>query len=202
MAFLDDVRKELNTPAGPPAFPPHPASGPPPVPADSMVLHLVARGSPGNSWTEFPSENWIVLNHAEWSALLPPDPAVTLRSAWTVSRRVSDLLLTWFYPDVEEVSQLPRSRIDDSALRLTVTTIQNGVARAQIDGRVRLLHSFHPGKSEDDFVSAQLIGFMDFVPGEGRIQRLRLITKNATYKDQPFDVALRSLSRETLDALR
>jgi len=202
LAFLDDVRRELNTPAGPPAFPPHPASIPPRVSADSMAFHLVARGSPQNSWDYgIPSENWVVLNRTELSGLLPPEPIVTRGSSWTVESRVADILLMWFYPQVEDPSQLNRSTIVYSHLHMIVTIIQNGVARARIEGRVKLSHSFYPDRL-DDFVNAQLIGFMDFVPKEGRIQRLRLITKEATYKDYPFDVALRSVSHETLDALR
>jgi hypothetical protein len=202
LAFLEGVRRELKTPEGPPAFPPHPAS-PPPVPADSMVFHLVARGSPHNSWDRLPSENWIVLNHTEWGALLPPEPTVARRSSWTVSRRVSDILLAWFYPQIEEASQVPRGRIDNSDLRMVVTTIQNGVARARIEGWVKIrIPPVHKGKGEDTFASAPLIGFMDFGPSEDRIQRLGLITKDATYLGYPFDVALRSVSRETLDARR
>lgn len=202
VAFLDDVRRELRTLAGPPAFVPHMASIPPPVSADSMVFHLVARGSPHNSWDYgIPSENWVVLNHTELSALLPPEPIVRRGSSWTVESRVADILLMWFYPQVEDPSQLNRSTIVYSHLHMTVTTIQNGAARARIEGRLKLSHPFYPNRL-DDFVSAQLIGFMDFVPREGRIQRLRLITKEATYKDYPLDVALRSVSHETLDALR
>ena len=46
-------------------------------------------------------------------------------------------------------------------------------------------------------MNATLVGFMDFVPAEGRIQRLRLITEKAMYVDQDFSAALRSVSRET-----
>jgi hypothetical protein len=198
--FLEDVRKELNNPAGPPAFPPHPASSAPSAPDDAMVFHLVARANAGGSWHEFPSENWIVLSRAEWSALLPPEPVVAPRNSWTVPRAVSDKLLAWFYPQTEEISEIPRSRIDESNLRMTVTTVQNGVARARIEGSLKLMHSFYPHKPHDDFVNAQLQGFMDFLPREGRIQRLRLITQKATYVDESFGVALRSVSRETLDA--
>ena len=198
--FLDDVRKELNTRAGSPAFPPHPASTAPSAPADAMVLHLVARSAMDGSWHEFPSENWIVLTQAEWRSLLPPERVVTTSTTWTVPRAVSDKLLAWFYPQTEEISEIPRSRIDESTLRLTVTTLENGVARARIEGSLKLLHSFYPHKPHDDFVDAKLVGFMDFLPREGRIQRLRLITGKATYVEQPFHVALRSVSRETLDA--
>ncbi|MGO9256187.1 MAG: hypothetical protein ACLQU1_07800 [Bryobacteraceae bacterium] len=199
-AFLEDVRQELLTPVGPPAFPPQVWSSAPPAPADSMIFHIAARGEGHGSWREFPSENWIVLSRGEWSALLPPEPVVARHSSWQIPRAVSDKLLTWFYPQTEEVSQKTRSRIDEGDLRMTVTALENGVARARIEGSLKLLHSFYPGKPHDDFVNAQLVGFMDFVPGEGRIQRLRLIAAKATYNTEPFGAALRSVSRETLEA--
>ena len=201
-AFLDTVRQQLRTPAGPPAFPPRTWSGAPPAPGDSMVFHLVARGERRGSWREFPSENWIVLSRAEWNAFLPPSPRVAVHDSWPVPRAVSDKLLTWFYPQTEEASQEPRSRIDQGDLRMTVTTFKEGVARALIDGSLKLSHSFYPGKPHEDLVNAQLVGFMDFVPGEGRIQRLRLITQKATYINEQFGVALRSVSQQTLEAQR
>ena len=199
--FLEDVRLELGVSAGAPAFPPRVWSSAPQAPADSMVFHLVSRGERKGSWREFPSENWIVLPAAEWRALLPAGP-VAPNTSWQVPRAVSDKLLTWFYPQTEDVSQQTRSRVDEGDLRMTVTTLENGVARARIDCTLKLLHSFAPGHPHDDFVNARLAGFMDFVPGERRIQRLRLVTEKAVYIDEAFGAALRSVSHETLDALQ
>jgi hypothetical protein len=198
--FLEGVQQELQTPPGAPAFPPHVWSSAPDAPPDSLVFHLVARGEGANSWGHFPSENWIVLSHSEWKALLPPSPEVALHTSWQIPPEVSGKLLTWFYPQVEDISQVSRSRIDSSDLRMTVTEVHDGVARARIEGSLKLLHSFYPFKPHDDFVNAQLTGFMDFVPGEGRIQRLRMVTEKSTYVGLPFDAALRSVSRETLEA--
>jgi hypothetical protein len=167
-----------------------------------MIFHLVSRGERKGSWREFPSENWIVLNRAEWSALLPSGPEVQPRSSWQVPRAVADKFLIWFYPQTEEISPLARGRIEQGDLRMTVTTLQNGVARARIDGSLKLVHSFFPGKPGDDLVAATLTGFMDYVPAERRIQRLRLITVKAVYDSENFSAALRSVSPETLEALR
>ena len=200
--FLEDVQKELETPAGPPAFPPRTWSAAPSAPAGSMVFHLVSRGERQGSWREFPSENWIVLSRAEWTALLPPEPTVHTGTSWQVPRAVSDKLLIWFYPQTEEISPLARGRIDQGDLRMTVTTFQNGVARARMEGSLKLLHSASPGKPSEDFVNATLTGFVDFVPAESRIQRLRLITAKAVYGTENFHTALRSVSSETLEAQR
>ncbi len=199
-AFLEDVRKELNPPAGTPSFPPHPASAAPSAPADSMILYLVARADAHGAWHEFPSENWIVLSADEWKQFLPPEPKVNLHDTWQVPRAASDKLLTWFLPQTEEISLVSRSRIDQGDLHMTITAVQNGVARARIEGPLKMMHTFYPHKPANDLVSAKIVGYMDFVPGEGRIQRLRLITEKATYVDQDFNAALRSVSRETLDA--
>lgn len=198
--FLEDVRKQLQIPAGPPAFAPHNGSNPPAAPDDAMVFHLVTRGEGHGAWREFPSENWIVLQHAEWSALLPPEPSVSANTAWTVPRAVSDKLLAWFYPQTEVVSELPQTRLDQDDLRITVTTIHDGVARARIEGTLQLVHAFYPKTPHRDVMNARLLGFMDFVPAEGRIQRLRIVSDKATYGASPFDGALRSVSRETLEA--
>ena len=199
-AFLEDVRKELNTPGGPPAFAPHPGSVAPAAPPDSLVFHLVARAEAGGSWHEFPSENWIVLSRAEWTGLLPPEPVVERNSSWKATHDAAAKLLAGFYPQTEEIAPGPRSRVDQAELRMTVTTLQDGVARARIEGSVKLMHSFYPKKPHDDFATAQVMGFMDFLPREGRIQRLRLVTSKAEYVNQPFAVTLRSVSQETLEA--
>jgi len=199
-AFLEGVRQELQTTAGDPAFPPRVWSSAPDAPADSMVFHLVARGESGGTWRQFPSENWLVLSHDEWAGLLPPEPVVERKTTWQVPREVCDKLLAWFYPQTEEISEIPRSRIDEADLRMTITEVQDGVARARIDGSLKLMHSFYPHKPHDDFVTSKLVGFMDFLPKEGHIQRLRLITQGAVYVDEDFSVALRSVSRETIEA--
>ena len=201
-AFLEDVRKELRTPAGPPAFPPHPASVAPPAAPDALVFHLVARSDNvgRGGWHAFPSENWIVLSHAEWTGLLPPEPVVDRNNVWKASSAVAAKLMSGFYPQTEELTPGPRSRVDQAELRMTVTTLQNGVARARIEGSVKLMHSFYPMKPHDDFAESKVIGFMDFLPREGRIQRLRLVTEQAEYVDHPFTVTLRSVSQETLDS--
>jgi len=199
--YLEDVRTQLGTPAGDPAFPPHAWSTAPDAPADSMVFHLVARRSRYGTWHEFPSENWIVLGNADWRALLPPETP-SAGGSWQVPQAVTDKLLTWFLPQAEEVSWDSRSRIDEANLRMTVTRLENGLARARITGSVRLLHSMYPHRAHDDFSTAQLNGFMDFAVAEGRIQRLRIVAEKAVYMDEPFEAALASVSRETLDALQ
>lgn len=197
--FLEQIVSQLHIQPGPPVATPHPQSLPPQADPSSTVFHLVARGSNTATWREFPAENWIVLDQSESNALLPPG-AANLNSSWEVPPEVANKLLSWFYPQTEDTSRTNRSKIIREALRMTVVTLDRGMARARIEASVRLVHSFYPGRDTGETVEAKLLGFMDFSPGERRIQRLRLVTEKATYNDEVFDAALRSVSRETLEA--
>jgi hypothetical protein len=168
--------------------------------ADSMTLHLVSRSLAGGSWHEFPSENWIVLSRAEWGQLLPAG-AVAPNVSWEVPRPVALKLAQWVYPQNEEKTQVNRSQVDVAAFRMTVTTLEGGLARARIDGRVRLKHAFYPGTQNDDYADSELLGFVDFDVAQRNIQRLRMATTKATYAGIDFRASLVSMSRETLDAL-
>jgi hypothetical protein len=198
-AFLEQIVSQLHIQPGPPVVKPHPQSLPPRADPSSMVFYLVARGSNTGSWREFPAENWIVLDHTESNALLPPLGA-KLNTSWEAPPEVANKLLSWFYPQTEDTSRSNRSRILREVLRMTVVTLEGGMARARIEGSLRMVHSFYPGRDSGEAVEAKLLGFMDFSPGERRIQRLRLVTEKATYNDEWFDAALRSVSRETLEA--
>jgi hypothetical protein len=179
---------------------PRPQSIPPTSKPDDLVTHLVARSfTPGN-WHEFPSENWIVLTRDEWQQLLPGQ-APREGDSWLVATALTRTLLTRFYPQTEEVSDTDRNRIDEASLRLTITKVGEGVARARFDGKLHMKHSFYPGKDHEDDVDATLTGFLDFDSAERRIQRMRLITGHGTYMGVEFGAALNSVSAETLEAL-
>jgi hypothetical protein len=196
--FLGQIVSQFHIEPGPALTQVHPQSLPRADPL-STVFHLVARGSNTGSWREFPAENWIVLDHTESNTLLPPGEA-KLNTSWVAPPEVANKLLSWFYPQTEDTSRTNRSRIIREMLRMTVVTLEGGMARARIEGSLRMVHSFYPGRDSGEVVEAKLLGFMDFSPAERRIQRLRLVTENATYKDEWFDAALRSVSRETLEA--
>lgn len=199
-ALLTRVVSQLHTEPGPPAVKPHPQSAAPASAADAMVLHLVSRSLAGGSWHEFPAENWIVLSRAEWTQLLPGE-ALTLKSSWEIPRPVAVKLAEWIYPQNEEKTQVNRSRVDIATFRMTVVTVENGLARARIDGKVRLKHSFYPGGGAEDYADSELAGFVDFDMSKRAVQRLRLITTKALYAGTEFRASLVSMSRETLDAL-
>jgi hypothetical protein len=199
-AFLTQVTAQLHTEPGPPAVKPHPQSIAPASAADSMILHLVSRSLAGGSWHEFPAENWIVLSRAECGQLLPAG-AVAPDVAWEVPRPVAQKLAEWVYPQNEEKTQANRSRVDVAVFRMTVVTLEGSLARARIDGKVRLKHTFYPGGQSEDYADSELLGFVDFDVAQRSVQRLRMVTTKATYGGTAFRTSLVSMSRETLDAL-
>jgi hypothetical protein len=199
-AFLTRVATQLHTTPGPPAVMPHPQSAAPASAADALVLHLVSRSLAGGSWHEFPAENWIVLSRAEWTQLLPGE-ASALKASWEVPRPVAVKMAEWIYPQNEEKTQVNRSRVDVAAFRMTVVAVENGLARARIDGKVRLKHTFYPGGNAEDYADSELLGFVDFDMSKRTVQRLRLATNKAIYAGVEFRASLISMSRETLDAL-
>ena len=202
--FLQSVIDKLHVAPGPPAIKPHPTSRPPAAAAsaaDALTIHLVSRALAGGSWHEYPSENWIVLSSAEWTQMLPPGP-VAANKSWTIPRPVAVKLAEWVYPQNEEKTTQNRSRVDVADFRLTVAGVQGNLARARIDGKIRLLHSFYPGGQAQDFAVSELTGYMDFDFAARRIQRLRIVTNKADYNTTPFAVTLVSKSKETLEALQ
>jgi hypothetical protein len=69
------------------------------------------------------------------------------------------------------------------------------VVRARIDGSLKMKHSFYPGRDDQNFVSASIVGYIDFDNGKQRIRTLRLVTNKATYggESRHFGVAVRSV---------
>jgi hypothetical protein len=196
IAALERTAAKLKTAAGPPVIQPAPRSVPPPHEADSMVFHLVARGSHEGDWRQFPAENWIVLSAAEWTALLPPAGAGT-GTVWNIDPKLASRLLMNFYPQTEETTSADRNRIDRLSLEMKILSVHNGEARVRIDGAIRMKHSFAPHRPDDNYVEAKVVGFMDFSPTARRIDVFRLVTTEATYGNEAeresFGAALRSI---------
>ena len=200
ISLLTRVAERLHTPPGPPVFPPHPQSAPPQVEAGAPAIHLVARKQiPPTSWNEFPSENWILLSRQEWDQILPPADT-GLHGTWTIPHPVAVKLAEWIYPQTEDIAQTNRSRVDQVEFRMTVVTQRGTLARAKIEGRVRLYHSFYPKRPHEDYANSELIGYADFDLSSRQVQRLRIVTSKAEYVGTAFDCTLVSVSKETLDA--
>ena len=108
---------------------------------------------------------------------------------------VTGKVLRHFYPPTEN-TDLGKNRLDEQALRARVESIREGVARARLEGRLRMKHSFYH-KDTDEFVETRLVGFLEFEPGRDKVRSFRLVTDGATYgaagkNRHPFGVAVRS----------
>jgi hypothetical protein len=197
LGLLTRVVKKLGNAPGEPVVKPAPQSVPPTAPPDALTLHLSARGSVRDTnYRFFPAENWIVLTKQEWTRLIPAGET-KLNASWAIPPELSTKLLNRFYPQTVEINtSVERSRIDKQHLTLTVTSIRDGLAFARFDGTLRMKHG-SLAQNEDSFVDAILTGFLEFDPNTHHIARLRLVTKKATYRDEDFQAALRSVMVDT-----
>jgi hypothetical protein len=177
------------------------------VTPDSLVLHLVARDlgflKPGpvvprardcnvGSWREYPAENSIVLEKAEWSKLAPPPGATT----WKVPEEIASKILSYFYPQVE-ANVVSNHRVNDGALKASVVSTAKGIVRVRLDGTLSLKRVQEPNAV---FVEAPLSGYYDYDPARRRIVSFRLLTESAKCGSRSFGVAVRSVAPEELTA--
>jgi hypothetical protein len=156
----------------------------------SVVLHLTARGH-GNSWDGFPSENWIVLRPAEREGLLPRGE-VKVNERWDIREDVATAILTHFYPQTEN-NDVTTHRFERRTLSGRVLAVEDGVARARVEGELRMSHRFYPGREDSNVVQAKVIGILEFEPATGAVRRFLLVTDGATYGKGGLDVAVRSV---------
>lgn len=215
--MLSHAIDELKPEAGEPLVKPAAQSAAPKAAPDSLVLHLTARYLDGKAddrlaelspirsralgtdragnWADLPSENWIVLQPAQWQKLVPAGD-LKLDQSWEVDRDVADALYLRFYPDSED-NDLADNRIDRESLGAKVVSIDDGLARIALAGELRMKHPFYPRRDDDNFVDATVAGYLDYEIGPHRIRSLRLVTEDATYgtarQKQPIGIALRSV---------
>ena len=217
IAMLEKQIKALKVAEGKPLAKPGPQSAPPRAEAGALVLHLTARylvprgaanarkdvdddfvplkptlgGEKSGGWHALPSEDWVVLKEVQWRKLLPKE-AVKAGASWDCDRETAAQILTRFYPTTEN-NDLSANRIDEQALKGTVTSIQGGVVRARLEGTLKMKHAFYPRKDDKNMVEATLLGYVEFQQDKPRISALRLVTEKATYggAEQQFGAALR-----------
>jgi hypothetical protein len=197
LARLEAVVQKLKTPEGKPLVPPSPQSHPPKCAPDCLVLHLAARSYKG-TWNEFPVENWIVLSRAEAARLLPPGD-VTAGQSWELDKAITARFLTKFLPNGYAYASYHKTQIVEQALKATVVSIEKGVARARIEGALKLKHkslnfNVSPPADTEDIAQMPLIGFIDFEPAKDRVLALSLLADRATARagQVEYAVAVRS----------
>jgi hypothetical protein len=198
--FLESTIARLKIPEGKPVVPPAAQAPPPRAEAGDLVLYLVARYDHRGSWGEFPAENHIVLKPSECGKFLPPAGSGA-NASWEIGKETAAKLLTYFFPQTEMCDWAKatlengpyKHRIEQLSLKGRVVSVADGLTRARLKGRLKLKHKFYPGRDDNNYVNATLVGYMDFDPGRRTIQTLRLVTDQATYAEHRFQAALRSL---------
>ena len=95
-----------------------------------------------------------------------------------------------FFRGARQNNDVRKNRFERLDLQATVMDVNVGVARARLDGRVRLKHAFYH-KDDDKVAEMELVGYVDFDTGAGTVRGLTLVTDRGAYGNMPFGVALR-----------
>jgi hypothetical protein len=74
-----------------------------------------------------------------------------------------------------------------------VLAIHDGVARARLDGSLRMTYQFYPKREPYEPLDAKIVGVLEFDVRTRRLLSLRLVTEEASYAGRSFGVAVRSL---------
>jgi RNA polymerase sigma factor (sigma-70 family) len=188
---LEQAVRKLGTTSGPPVAPIVSQCPPPAAEPGGLVLHLTARMFVHEGWWAIPAENWLVFSPTDQGELLPTS-AVTVGTAWDVPEAAAMRLLAHFYP-ASENNDLSSHRLEQQSLRGRVLAVQDGLARARIDGTLRMMYQFYPKREPYERVDAKIAGVLEFDVRTRRIVSLRLATEEANYGSRPFGVAVRSL---------
>jgi hypothetical protein len=204
--MLERNARALGTRAGAPVLKPAPQSAARPEPG-KLLLHVVARylerrgdrlvlvEDAGGNWSAVPGEDWVSLERPQWLKLLPAAPP-RVGTAWEVDRSTAAAILNHFYPPTEN-NDLSKNRIDRLTFTGTVVAVEKGVARARLEGALRMKHPFYH-KDDDQFVEATFAGFVEWETKGPAIRSLQLATDEAKYgpegqRGQPFGVAARTV---------
>jgi hypothetical protein len=182
----------------------------------SLVLHIVARylerkgdacvpldakgvlgTKAARNWSVLPSQEWVALSKPEWTGLLPPGE-VRVDTAWKPGEDVVAKLVKHFYPPTENTN-LQTNRFEKLVIQARVESIEGGIARARLDGRMRMKHPFYH-KDDNNFIEAELIGYVRFKTNSREIVSLQLVTENGRYGEgesrmQYFGAAARLASK-------
>jgi hypothetical protein len=204
--MLERTIEKLKVKEGKPLVKPAAQSVAPKADADSLVLHLTARTltrkgdewaaikptlgeTRSAGWGAYAVEDWIVLDKAECRNLLPEGEAAVGQS-WDLDKETAAKVLKHFYPSTEN-NNVAKNRIDEQQLRATVLSIKDDVARARLDGALKMKHPFYH-KDDDNFVEAKIVGVLDYNQTAKKIRSLQLATETATYGHTTFGVVVRS----------
>ncbi|MEP6755326.1 MAG: hypothetical protein ABJA67_07485, partial [Chthonomonadales bacterium] len=138
--LLDKWITLLNVKPGKPLVAPVPQSVAPKCDPGSMTLHLVARPlSGGGSWGGV-SEDWIIYTPDEIKGWLPTTKGRTGQT-WRPDAALVTRTFLHIYP-VTENNDVLKNSVQQQELTATLLSVSNGIARARLDGRLRMSHWF------------------------------------------------------------
>jgi hypothetical protein len=208
--MLERAIEKFRPEPGAPLVKPVAQSRAPEAAPGELVLHLTARyleraddrlvplrdvglGETRNaSWSAYAAENWIVYSAEEAGRLLPANVSKP-GDAWDIDPALAARMFLLCYPSTE-CNDPARNRIDDQQLRAEIVSLDGGVARARLTGRLTMKHNFYPGREDDNRVEATFVGYLDFDLTGRHVRKLRLATERATYAKQQFGVAVESVA--------
>jgi hypothetical protein len=188
------------------AVKPHRQVFPARVAPDALLLHLTARdlghlklvvptvrerGCMVGGWTDFASENAIVLEKADWTKLTPPPGG---EKAWTIPSDVASKFLVYFYPQLE-ANLVSNHRVNDGALKAAIVSSDKENVRIRLDGTLTMKRVQDP---QAVFVEAPLEGYVDYDPARRRVRNFRLMAESGKCGTRSFGVAVRSVGAEEL----
>ncbi|MEX0586424.1 MAG: hypothetical protein WD176_07260 [Pirellulales bacterium] len=188
--MLERTIARLKLKPGDPVVAPRSQSSSPKVPKDSLVLHLVARGDREGSWREFPGENWLVLEKADWSRFLPAEGAKA-DTSWQIDNETAAKLLTYFYPQAEN-NNVRSIKVDEQTLQATLIEQEGADGRIRLEGAFKMRHSFYPGRKDYQPITGKVSGYVDVDLAKREITRFALATEKATYGKEGFSVGVQT----------
>jgi hypothetical protein len=189
IAMLEKTAASLQLAAGKPVAPVRKQSQPPACGADCLVVHLTARSLDGKGvWTDFPVENWVVLDRAEQRTFLPQFETLRPGQSWTVPKATAEKLLTHFYPATEN-NDPRKNKFQKQTMRATVESVDDRLIRLAIAGEMKMEHWFYH-KADGKEVEADFVGFAEVNRESQRLEGLTLVTRKAQYNGGKFGVAL------------
>ena len=203
-AMLESCIERLGVKPGEPIVSATPQSVAPRAGPGELVLHVVARNAVkqgqeliatkpklgetrSGNWGAYPAQNWVVLSAKEVSGLL----ARAGDKSWEIDPVVAERFLTYFYPSTEN-NDIKKNRIEQLQLKATRESVQGGITRARLEGKLVMKHSFYH-KDDGNTVTATVAGYVDFDEAGKQVRRLRLVTDEASYASRPFGVVLHSI---------
>jgi hypothetical protein len=193
LPWLEKIAKKSGLPPGPPLVAPECVAQRQKPAEAALLLHLTARREGRGSWGEFPSENWIPLSDADVRPLIGSADAKAGQS-WEVPREVAYKILRHVHPQTEDCSDADRNEVKSQSLRVIVESSAKDSTRLRLEGALRMKRPFYPTHKDDNHVDATLVGYATV--RRGKVEALSLVTDNAVYAKEKFDVAVTAVEEK------